>query len=129
MPDFRTTIHILSPVAKGWRHKPFTQYLQWYVDNMDKEVKEPTDDEVRRKYLFKILKDLQSQIITETTEKIFKESKLTPPYSFNQVKLSRAAVHNSELDEYIVSGLGDPQSLIDWLKLNKFSIEVRRFSI
>jgi|GEM_PF-6286431 hypothetical protein len=129
MQAFKTTIHILVPVIQGWRSKPFTQYLQWYIDNADKEAKKPSIEETSRKQLLRILKDLHDQIITETTEKIFKDAKLAPPYSFTQVRLSKAATNSSNTDEYIVSGIGDPQSLVDWLKLNKFSIEVRRFNI
>jgi len=99
------------------------------MDNSREPDQPISEDERKRKYLRRILKDLKDQIFTDTTERIFRDVGLVPPYDFKQISLCKAAVAKDEQEEYIVSGIGNPQSLIDWLEQNKFVFEVKKFKI
>lgn len=129
MQDSKTTIHVAMPIVESLRNKPLGKFLQWWVESKSDPEKRISEIEQSRRNLLKIIKELQEQNITAPTEKLFTDLKLIPPYNFTQVTLSRGAVHTGELEEFIISGIGNAQSLIEWLKQNKYAIEVRQFNI
>jgi len=127
----KTLIYITVPRAthlSGRKDSSKVWGLSWFVDKFAGEV-EPTDTEQNRKNLLKILKDIHEKNITDTSKRIFAESKLTPPYNFDMLNMSKCATDKDEDSVYSVSGIGDAQPLIDWLKVNKFEIDVRTLKI
>jgi hypothetical protein len=126
-PVSKTIITIKLPSIPAWKSKPGSFALGWFFAMNTTDEEKPED--VARKYLLRILKDFQDKIFTETSEKLFRDKGLVPPYNFEVLNVTKGAVNAGDPDEYMVSGTGDPQSFIDWLSAYKIKFVVQKFVI
>ena len=107
--------------------------LQWMFKGGGWKPRESTktkgiaqDDKLRRE-LTLVLRDMTSGVYTPEVERLFKKVGL--PIQFHLDKISMAHTSYSEPEQYILSGSGNEDRLVEWLKQKQIKYEVRNVAI
>lgn len=99
----------------GWRPRESKRYKQIAVDDK------------KRKMLFLVLNNMSTGIYNDEVGSYFK--KIGLPIQFKVEKMSISHTSPEQPQEIIVSGIGNEDKLVEWLKKNEYKHEVRHVAI
>lgn len=117
-------IHIIIKMPRT-KHsgRQLSGWLEWFKIVKGTKPKDETT-QVKRDNMFKIFDDMKKQIYSKDSIKLFEKFNLSPPYDFVLGSLCTLAVERGEPEEIMLTGQGNVDTFIEWLKLNEFDVTV-----
>jgi len=116
-------VHIIIKMPRVKTTTQLASWLDWLKAFKGQRPKDETL-KAKRENLFKIFEDMAKRIYSADSIKLFEKFNLIPPYDFELGTLCTLAVDRGEPEEIMLSGQGNIDSFIEWLKLNGFDVTV-----
>ncbi len=115
----RTIIYITFESSIIPKDKWLSSYVKWLKGLVVEQPKLTPKD-----VLMRVLTDMSKANFSNEVIKLFKDAGAEPPYAFESVNVSRAAVHRGEPEQYIVSGIGNAANFVKWLQANNYQFTI-----